>query len=82
MSHPLFTLFHLVDHAPPDIDDFLKEEIKGPATFKCTGAQCKFEEPAMNDLINDIFADPYITLDCNGGECLHYSQVPGYEVRP
>jgi hypothetical protein len=34
----------------------------------------------MNDLISDIFADPYITLDCSGGECLHFSQVPGYIV--
>ncbi|KAH9954037.1 hypothetical protein BC827DRAFT_1245250 [Russula dissimulans] len=65
-----------------DIGDFLNEEIKGPATFSCkTGAGCKFEEPAMNQLINDIFGDKYISLLCEGGECLHYSQVPGY-VRP
>ena len=66
-----------------DIGDFLTEEIKGPATFSCkTGAGCKFEEPAMNQLINDIFGDQYISLTCGGGECLHYSQVPGYIVRP
>lgn len=65
----------------PDIGDFLKEEIKGPASFSCkTGDGCKFEEPAMNQLINDVFGDPYITIDCFGGECLHYSQVPGYVV--
>jgi hypothetical protein len=65
-----------------DIGDFLEEEIKGPATFSCkTGAGCKFEEPAMNQLINDIFGDKYISLTCEGGECLHYSQVPGYVVR-
>ncbi|KAH9030548.1 hypothetical protein EDB84DRAFT_1494016 [Lactarius hengduanensis] len=65
-----------------DIGDFLTEEIKGPATFSCkTGAGCKFEEPAMNQLINDIFGDRHISLTCEGGECLHYSQVPGY-VRP
>ncbi|KAI0067224.1 hypothetical protein BV25DRAFT_1911888 [Artomyces pyxidatus] len=65
-----------------DIGDFLTEEIRGPATFSCkTGAGCKFEEPAMNTLINDIFGDGYITLECTGGECLHFSQVPGY-VRP
>ncbi|KAF8501793.1 hypothetical protein F5888DRAFT_1608792, partial [Russula emetica] len=65
-----------------DIGDFLTEEIKGPATFSCkTGAGCKFEEPAMNQLINDIFGDKYISLTCEGGECLHYSQVPGY-IRP
>ncbi|KAF5375765.1 hypothetical protein D9757_009009 [Collybiopsis confluens] len=75
-----------------DISDFLTEEIKGPATFECTTdnpnsasdglpGNCKFSEAAMNQLINDVFGDPYITLDCDGGECLHYSQVPGY-IRP
>lgn len=57
----------------------MTEEIKGPATFSCRdGGGCRFEEPAMNRLINDIFGDGYITLTCEGGECLHYSQVPGY----
>lgn len=32
----------------------------------------------MNKLINDIFGDSSITLDCESGECVHYSQVPGY----
>ena len=65
----------------PDITDFLKEYIKGPASFSCTTGQgCKFEEPGMNDLISTFFGDSYITLQCKGGECLHYSQVPGYEV--
>lgn len=64
-----------------DIGDFLKEEIKGPATFSCkSGAGCRFEEPAMNQLIDSVFGDAYITLQCEGGECLHYSQVPGYVV--
>ncbi|KAG8763810.1 hypothetical protein FRC12_008395 [Ceratobasidium sp. 428] len=65
-----------------DIGDFLKEEIAGPADFSCkTGQDCKFEEPAMNDLIDQVFGDTYITLNCKGGECVHYTQVPGY-VRP
>jgi len=34
----------------------------------------------MNDLIDQMFGDRYITLQCKGGECLHYSQVPGYVV--
>ena len=69
------------NHEPPDIGDFLKDEIKGPATFSCTtGGGCKFEEPAMNGLILSIFGDGYISLECEGGECLHYSQVPGYIV--
>ena len=64
-----------------DIDDFLAEEVKGPASFNCeTGKGCAFEEPAMNQLINDIFGDNSITLDCNSGECMHYTNVPGYQV--
>ncbi|KAI0661773.1 hypothetical protein C8Q70DRAFT_677116 [Cubamyces menziesii] len=66
-----------------DITDFLKEDIKGPASFSCTTGQgCRFEEPGMNDLIMTFFGDSYITLQCEGGECLHYSQVPGYEPPP
>ncbi|KJA19756.1 hypothetical protein HYPSUDRAFT_44037 [Hypholoma sublateritium FD-334 SS-4] len=62
-----------------DISDFLTEEIKGPAKFSCkSGDGCKFEEPAMNVLIDQVFGDSFITLKCDGGECLHYSQVPGY----
>ncbi|KAK7466244.1 FAD-dependent urate hydroxylase [Stygiomarasmius scandens] len=70
-----------------DISEFLTEQIKGPASFSCKTGQgaknegCRFEEPAMNELIDQVFGDPYITLDCFGGECLHYSQVPGY-VQP
>lgn len=66
---------------PQDIGDFLRDEIKGPATFTCkTGQGCKFEEAAMNELILSIFGDPFISLECEGGECLHFSQIPGYVV--
>ena len=65
---------------PTDIDDFLAEEVKGPGSFECeSGKGCSFREPAMNQLINDIFGDKSITLDCDSGECLHYTQVPGYK---
>lgn len=36
----------------------------------------------MNNLINDIFGDSYITLSCGAGECMHYSQVPGFTLPP
>ncbi|KAH7097388.1 hypothetical protein BKA62DRAFT_716527 [Auriculariales sp. MPI-PUGE-AT-0066] len=67
-----------------DISEFLTEEIKGPARFQCKsgGGGCTFEEDAMNELISSIFSDPYITLSCDGGECLHYSQLPGYIPPP
>jgi hypothetical protein len=62
-----------------DIGEFLDEEIRGPASFTCkSGSDCRFEEPAMNNLIDDVFGDAYITLRCDSGECLHYTQVPGY----
>ncbi|KAF9164759.1 hypothetical protein DFQ26_001068 [Actinomortierella ambigua] len=66
-----------------NIDDFLEEEIHGPAEFECTDAKtCVFTEPAMNDLIETMFGDPAIYLDCFSGECLHYTQVPGFERPP
>jgi hypothetical protein len=77
----VITISQIADKQILDIGEFLTEEIKGPASFSCkTGAGCRFEEPSMNQLINDIFGDGYITLQCEGGECLHYSQVPGYVV--
>lgn len=68
-----------------DIGEFLGDEIKGPATMTCrTGKKgdrdCKFEEPAMNGLITDVFGDQAIFLSCASGECVHYSQVPGYQA--
>ncbi|KZT53520.1 hypothetical protein CALCODRAFT_501032 [Calocera cornea HHB12733] len=62
-----------------DLSEFLTEAIKGPAAFKCTGNKCSFEEPAMNELIEEVFGDKSITLSCYGGECIHYTMVPGYE---
>ena len=45
-----------------------------------TGGGCKLKEPVMNNLILSMFADAYISLQCKGTECLHYSQVSGYVV--
>lgn len=66
-----------------DITDFLAEEIRGPGSFVCSSAagDCRFEEPAMNELISDVFGDRSITLDCKSSECLHRSEIPGY-IRP
>jgi ABC-type multidrug transport system ATPase subunit len=71
-----------------NIDEFLEQEIKGPASFYTQhsyGGSSKdgsrFEEPAMNDLISMIFGDEYISLQCRAGECLYETEVPGY-TRP
>ncbi|KAG0210809.1 hypothetical protein BGX28_008945 [Mortierella sp. GBA30] len=66
-----------------NIDDFLDEEIRGPAEFVCTDdMKCTFEEPAMNEMIMTMFGDPAIYLSCHSGECLHYTQVPGFTRPP
>lgn len=68
-----------------DIGEFLDQLIKGPATFTSIttedgkGDSTRFQEPAMNDLIKSVFGDESITLNCNSGECLHRTQLPGYE---
>ena len=69
-----------------DIGDFLEEDIKGPASFSSLSTEggsprdgSKFEEPAMNDLISNVFGDESILLKCHSGECLYRTDVPGYE---
>lgn len=71
-----------------DIGDFLEQSIKGPASFSSLSTVggssqdgSKFQEPAMNDLIKSVFGDESITLNCNSGECLYKTDVPGY-TRP
>ncbi|KAH3671774.1 hypothetical protein WICMUC_004565 [Wickerhamomyces mucosus] len=64
-----------------DISDFLTETIAGPADFDCDldSKNCKFSEPSMDDLILSVFGDDHIKLNCDSGECLHYSEIPGYD---
>ncbi|KAL9602417.1 MAG: hypothetical protein Q9219_001841 [cf. Caloplaca sp. 3 TL-2023] len=68
-----------------DIGEFLKEEIKGPASLTSKSTEggsttdgSKFEEPAMNNLIKNVFGDESITLKCHSGECLYKTDIPGY----
>jgi ABC-type multidrug transport system ATPase subunit/ABC-type multidrug transport system permease subunit len=65
-----------------DITDFLTQTVKGPGFFKCDIAKshCEFSEPSMNGLIKNVFGDPDITLSCNSSECLHYTEIPGYNA--
>ncbi|KAL8919828.1 MAG: hypothetical protein Q9208_006561 [Pyrenodesmia sp. 3 TL-2023] len=71
-----------------DISEFLTEFIKGPASLTSKSTEggssmdgSKFEEPAMNDLIKNIFGDESISLKCHSGECLYRTDIPGY-TRP
>ncbi|KAL4743141.1 hypothetical protein BDV11DRAFT_179064 [Aspergillus similis] len=69
-----------------DIGEFLKESIKGPATFSTVSTVggskedgSKFQEPEMDNLIKSVFGDESITLKCSSGECVHKTEVPGYQ---
>jgi ABC-type multidrug transport system ATPase subunit/ABC-type multidrug transport system permease subunit len=67
-----------------DLTDFLDQEIRGPGRFECTqkggGAHdCAFREPQMDDLILQLIGDSSILLDCQAGECLYETDVPGYK---
>ncbi|OJD16227.1 hypothetical protein AJ78_03607 [Emergomyces pasteurianus Ep9510] len=70
-----------------DLSDFLKEEIKGPATFSSISTRggsdedgSKFSERVMNDMIKSIFGDEAIFLNCRSGECLYKTDLPGYKA--
>lgn len=65
-----------------DISDFLTHEIEGPADFTCDieSKRCKFSEPSMNNLISSVFGDPQINLQCESSECVHQSEIPGYDI--
>ena len=67
-----------------DITDFLDQQIRGPATFSClqqNGGKndCLFKEPEMDKLIQMMFGDSSIFIDCQAGECLYETEVPGFE---
>lgn len=64
-----------------DITEWLQKSVHGPGDLECDeSGKCKFEEPAMNQLIQYVFGDKSIELQCGSSECLHYSEVPGYEL--
>ncbi|CAL5870036.1 uncharacterized protein PFLUO_LOCUS4269 [Penicillium psychrofluorescens] len=66
-----------------NLDDFLDQTIKGPASFSTDSTadttKSIFSEPEMDKLISAVFGDPAIYLACNAGECLYKTDVPGYE---
>lgn len=63
-----------------DISEWLRRSVKGPGNFDCDSTGfCRFEEPAMNQLIKFVFGDSSIELQCDTAECLHESQVPGWQ---
>jgi ABC-type multidrug transport system ATPase subunit/ABC-type multidrug transport system permease subunit len=67
-----------------DITDFLDELIRGPASFSCLqkdgeANDCMFKEPEMDKLIQMMFGDSSIFINCQAGECLYQTDVPGFQ---
>lgn len=63
-----------------DISEWLVKSVKGPGDLDCDGdGKCVFQEPAMDQLIKFVMGDASIQLQCDASECLHYSEIPGYE---
>jgi ABC-type multidrug transport system ATPase subunit/ABC-type multidrug transport system permease subunit len=67
-----------------DISEFLEKMIEGPATFSCLQEaggknKCDFSEPEMDKLIQQMFGDTSIFLNCQSGECLYQTDVPGFQ---
>ena len=70
-----------------DLSEFLERQIKGPASFTTRETRggskrdgSRFEEPAMNEIISDVFGDESIFLKCRSGECLYKTEIPGYKT--
>ncbi|TPX68950.1 hypothetical protein CcCBS67573_g07015 [Chytriomyces confervae] len=74
-----------------DLSDWMKDPDEGPtgpATVTCeegyAGAMnhsCRLQEPHMTTLVRLISKEDYFALSCDAGQCLHYTQIPGY-TRP
>ncbi|KAK7753005.1 FAD-dependent urate hydroxylase [Diatrype stigma] len=67
-----------------DLTDFLKESVEGPAVFQCEQEgggvnKCQFKEPSLDWMVQNIFGDEHISLECRSGECLYHTEVPGYQ---
>lgn len=67
-----------------DLTDFLKESVEGPAVFQCEQEgggvnKCQFKEPSLDWMVQNIFGDEHIALECRSGECLYHTEVPGYQ---
>lgn len=69
-----------------DIGPLLRDNIKGPGILRTTSTKggspndgSIFSEPALDDLVSSVFGDDSIMLQCDQGECLYKTNVPGFE---
>lgn len=59
-----------------DLTPILKQ-IKGPSSITCNenGTHCLIQEPQLN-----LYFSGGMILDCDSGECMRTTQVPGHEI--
>ncbi|KAJ2698789.1 FAD-dependent urate hydroxylase [Coemansia sp. IMI 209128] len=64
-----------------DISSVLNE-IEGPVDIKCHDdgfSNCFIRESAIKRTLTSIIGDDAINMMCSVGQCVHYSQIPGYQ---
>ncbi|KAJ2200328.1 (ABC) transporter [Coemansia sp. RSA 522] len=63
-----------------DISSVLNE-VEGPMNIKCHDdgfSDCYIRELKVSKTLASIIGDDAINMECNVGQCLHYSQLPSY----
>ncbi|KAJ1851985.1 (ABC) transporter [Coemansia sp. RSA 1822] len=63
-----------------DISSVLNE-VEGPMNIKCHDdgfSDCYIREFKVSKTLASIIGDDAINMECNVGQCLHYSQLPSY----
>ncbi|KAJ1665240.1 FAD-dependent urate hydroxylase [Coemansia sp. RSA 1646] len=57
-------------------------DVEGPVDIKCHDdgfSDCYIREFMISKTLSAIIGDDAINMECNVGQCMHYSQIPGYE---
>ncbi|KAJ2775967.1 (ABC) transporter [Coemansia nantahalensis] len=63
-----------------DISSVLNE-VEGPVDIKCHDhgfSDCYIREFIVSKTLASIIGDDAINMECSVGQCMHYSQLPGY----
>ncbi|KAJ1796040.1 (ABC) transporter, partial [Coemansia sp. RSA 2399] len=57
-------------------------DVEGPVDIKCHDdgfSDCYIREFMISKTLSAIIGDDAINMECSVGQCMHYSQIPGYE---
>ncbi|KAI3653144.1 hypothetical protein MP228_002569 [Amoeboaphelidium protococcarum] len=81
----------IYDGVDVDLQGVFDDLVRGPASLICKKPDgfrnadgpynCEFDEPGLRDSLGLLLGNnPVIELQCDSGECLFQSEVPGYVV--